>query len=72
MSQDQGRIEAEGATLGEAKWAAVKALEPSFPGITADYVTFEILEEAGDDSDARVSAAGRRRGLAERPGWDAR
>ncbi|MEA2348683.1 MAG: spoIIIJ-associated protein [Thermoleophilaceae bacterium] len=56
MSQEPARIEAEGATLGEAKWAAVKALEPTFPGITSEFVTFEVLEEAGDEVDARVVA----------------
>ena len=28
--------EGEGDTLGEAKWAAMKALEPRFPGISAN------------------------------------
>jgi spoIIIJ-associated protein len=56
VSQEPARIEAEGATLGEAKWAAVKALEPTFPGITSEFVTFEVLEEAGDEVDARVVA----------------
>lgn len=51
-------IEADGATLGEAKWAAVKALERRFPGLEADDVRFEVLE-AGDGEGgrpARVSA----------------
>src|SRR3954452_11799273 len=50
--------EAEGATLGEAKWNAVKQLEPRFPGVTADCVSFEVLE-AGDEetgAPARVRA----------------
>src|SRR5690349_16758255 len=50
--------EAEGASLGEAKWNAVKQLEPRFPGVTADCVSFEVLEE-GDESagvPARVRA----------------
>jgi spoIIIJ-associated protein len=41
--------DAEGATLGEAKWNAVKQLEPRFPGVTAEAVSFEVLEE-GDES----------------------
>ena len=41
--------EAEGTTLGEAKWHAVKALEPDFPGVGADCVSFEVLDE-GDDA----------------------
>jgi spoIIIJ-associated protein len=48
--------EAQGDSLGEAKWAAMKALEPRFPGITADCVRFEIAEEPGPDRLARVRA----------------
>jgi spoIIIJ-associated protein len=50
--------EAEGATLGEAKWNAVKLLEPRFPGVTADCVSFEVLDEGGEDAGtpARVRA----------------
>ncbi|TMK62371.1 MAG: KH domain-containing protein [Actinobacteria bacterium] len=44
--------EGEGATLGEAKWSAVKALEREHPGITADDVTFEVLDE-GDEAEGR-------------------
>jgi spoIIIJ-associated protein len=51
--------EAEGSSLGEAKWNAVKQLEPRFPGVTADCVTFEVLDEGDEDSGApaRVRAA---------------
>jgi len=45
--------EAEGETLGEAKWGAMKDLEPRFPGITADCVRFEVLDE-GNGAPARV------------------
>jgi len=49
--------EAEAATLGEAKWAAVKQLEPRFPGVTADCVRFEVLAEPiGPKDAARVRA----------------
>jgi len=44
--------EGEGATLGEAKWSAVKALEREHPGITSDDVTFEVLDE-GSESEGR-------------------
>jgi spoIIIJ-associated protein len=40
--------EGEGASVGEAKWSAIKALEPEFPGIEADDVEFEVLD-AGDE-----------------------
>jgi spoIIIJ-associated protein len=47
--------EGEGDSLGEAKWAAMKELEPRFPGITAESVSFEVLEEP-DGGAARVRA----------------
>jgi spoIIIJ-associated protein len=47
--------EAEGDTLGEAKWAAMKALEVRFPGLTADCVRFDVAEDAGSGP-ARVRA----------------
>ena len=46
-------VEADGETLGEAKWNAMKALEPRFPGITAECVRFEVVDE-GDGGRARV------------------
>jgi spoIIIJ-associated protein len=48
--------EARGDSLGEAKWVAMKALEPRFPGITPDCVRFEVAEEPGPDQPARVRA----------------
>jgi spoIIIJ-associated protein len=45
--------EATGGSVGEAKWAAVKELEPRFPGVSADCVRFEVLQE---DGEARVRA----------------
>ena len=47
--------EASGASAGEAKWTAMKELEPRFPGVTADCVTFEVLEDA-EDGPVRVRA----------------
>jgi spoIIIJ-associated protein len=54
----EARIEAEGESLGEAKWSAVKALQRSFPGIDADSVRFDVLEEGSEEAGvpARVSA----------------
>jgi spoIIIJ-associated protein len=58
MSDDVGHAdlfaEGTGESLGEAKWAAMKELELRFPGITADCVSFEVVEEP--DGDARVRA----------------
>jgi spoIIIJ-associated protein len=50
--------EAEGTSLGEAKWNAVKLLEPRFPGVTADCVSFEVLEDGDEHAGvpARVRA----------------
>jgi spoIIIJ-associated protein len=61
---DDLTIEAEGDTLGEAKWNAMKALEPRFPGITAECVRFEMLED-GDGLPARV------RGEVDEDAWRA-
>jgi spoIIIJ-associated protein len=46
------RADGEGATLGEAKWSAIKALERERPGIDADDVTFEVIDE-GDEGEGR-------------------
>lgn len=48
--------EAEGDSLGEAKWAAMKALEPRFPGLSAESVRFEVTDEPGPEQPARVRA----------------
>lgn len=58
QEQAQARVEAEGATLGEAKWAAIKALERRFPGVGADDVRFDVLNEGSESEGqpARVSA----------------
>lgn len=52
------RAEAEGATLGEAKWNAVKRLETRFPGVSADCVAFDVLAEGDEQAGvpARVQA----------------
>jgi spoIIIJ-associated protein len=52
---EEAVAEGEGGSLGEAKWEAVKALEPRFPGVSADNVRFEVLAEP-DDGPARVRA----------------
>ena len=58
QEQEQARAEGEGATLGEAKWAAIKALERRFPGVGADDVRFDVLDEGSESEGqpARVSA----------------
>jgi spoIIIJ-associated protein len=49
-----GLAEGEGATLGEAKWNAVKALERELPGLTPDAVRFEVVDE-GDEEAGRTA-----------------
>jgi spoIIIJ-associated protein len=46
--------EGQGETLGEAKWAAMKLLEPLFPGVTADCVRFDVIEDPAEGEGARV------------------
>ena len=61
------RVEAEGDSLGEAKWAAMKELEQRFPGIEVEHVEFEVLEERpgdGDEGFVRVAATRGRERLA--------
>jgi spoIIIJ-associated protein len=53
--EQQERVaEAGGDSLGGAKWAALKELEPRFPGLTGDQVAFEVLDEG--EGSARVRA----------------
>src|SRR6476661_2052576 len=56
--ESTGTVEGEGTSLGEAKWSAIRALEPEFPGIEADDVEFEVIDEgdADDGRPARVRA----------------
>lgn len=61
MAEDQRadlRVEAEGNTLGEAKWNAVRELQPRFPGVSPDCVSFEVLDDGdpGEQRPARVAA----------------
>jgi spoIIIJ-associated protein len=56
LSSEELVAEGQGDTLGEAKWAAMKELETRFPGLTADCVRFDVAEDGGADSPARVRA----------------
>jgi spoIIIJ-associated protein len=46
-------VEAEGNSVGEAEWNALKRLELRFPGITSDCVKFVVVAD-GADGPARV------------------
>lgn len=48
--------EAEGSSLGEARWNAALELEAEFPGLTADCVRFETLSGGDGAGAARVRA----------------
>jgi spoIIIJ-associated protein len=52
-----GRAEAEGSSVGAAKWAAMKELERSFPGISIDHVTFEVVEPDQEGDPVHVVAS---------------
>jgi spoIIIJ-associated protein len=49
---------AEGATVGEAKWNVMKDLELRFPGLTAEEVEFEVLEEGDEAAGAPAKVVG--------------
>jgi spoIIIJ-associated protein len=54
---DTARCEAKGATVGEAKWAAMKELERSYPGIDVEHVEFQVVDSStGDEDGVRVVA----------------
>src|SRR3954469_13481096 len=58
--------EGEGNSVGEAKWSAIRALEPEFPGIDADDVEFEVLDE-GDPEEGRPA---RVRAVVDESEWE--
>jgi spoIIIJ-associated protein len=45
MMADQLRVESEGETVGEAKWAALRELEKLNPGIDKSSVRFQVVTE---------------------------
>jgi spoIIIJ-associated protein len=46
MSEDEPAVvEAEGETVGEAKWVGLRELERRFPGLDRDLVRFEVVSE---------------------------
>jgi spoIIIJ-associated protein len=44
-AQAQGEVEAEGETVGEAKWSALRELERRFPGVDKSQVRFVVISE---------------------------
>ena len=58
QGREELRIEAEGPTVGAAKWAAMKELERRFPGLDVDHVEFEVVADTSGDEGgtARVAA----------------
>jgi spoIIIJ-associated protein len=55
-SGGKARVEAEGSSVGEAKWAAMKELERAYPGLDVSHVEFELLAEAAGETPAKVAA----------------
>ncbi|MGH2979978.1 MAG: protein jag [Solirubrobacterales bacterium] len=56
-AEQEARAQGEGASVGAAKWAAMKELEHGYPGITVDHVEFEVVDEGAEEDDpARVTA----------------
>ncbi len=53
-SDSETEAEAQAQSLGEAKWSVMKELELRFPGLTAECVRFEVLEDGGEGGDSRV------------------
>ena len=59
QDEDPASAEAEGASVGEAKWAAMKELEHRYPGLDVEHVEFVVVDErpAGEETGyARVVA----------------
>jgi spoIIIJ-associated protein len=57
-ASEAARAQAEGETVGAAKWAAMKELERRYPGIGVEQVEFELLEEiAAGEEEGRVKVA---------------
>ena len=44
-AEDDGVVESEGETVGEAKWTALRELERRFPGLDKSRVRFTVLSE---------------------------
>jgi spoIIIJ-associated protein len=44
-SSDTPVVEAEGETVGEAKWMALRELERRYPGLERESVTFQVISE---------------------------
>src|SRR4051812_37065244 len=65
-AESDGSAEGEGASLGEAKWSAIRALEPTFPGLTADDVEFQVL----DEGDADAGRPTRVRAIVDEGNWE--
>src|SRR3954454_4899703 len=81
QGEAEDREEAEGGPLGEGKRVDIKALERRFPGVGADDVRFDVLDEGSEaeGQPARVSAEldlerwqGVLEELPDEPAWELR
>jgi spoIIIJ-associated protein len=61
MAGEENGLTAEGsgASVGEAKWSAVRALQPRFPGVDASNVSFDVVDPGDEEAgrEARVVAS---------------
>jgi spoIIIJ-associated protein len=57
-ARERARAEGEGATLGEAKWSAIRTLQREHPGIGADDVTFEVIDDGDNEADGPARVTG--------------
>jgi spoIIIJ-associated protein len=68
MTELDTRVEAEGGSLGEAKFAAMRELETRFPGITVECVRFEVVEE-GNTQEGTGGGSARVVGEVDEDAW---
>jgi spoIIIJ-associated protein len=57
-TEPEARAHGEGDSVGAAKWAAMKELERSYPGLAVEHVEFDVIAEGSGDDEvpARVAA----------------
>jgi spoIIIJ-associated protein len=53
----EAHVQGEGASVGAAKWAAMKELERSYPGIEVEHVEFEVVDEGTGEEDGPALVA---------------
>lgn len=62
---EEARVEVEGSSAGEAKWAAMKELELAYPGLDVEHVDFQLVSEGPGGNPTKVLA------VADLSAWEA-